>query len=172
MDFVVLIPVAAVVIFFLIILMSGYVKAPPDKAYIISGYRKEPRILIGRAGIKIPFLERKDNLIVKQITVDIKTNGYIPTLDFIGVDIDAVAKIRVKTDDEGIKLAMKNFLNMREDEIVSALTDSLQGNMREIIGTVKLKELCTDRKKFGDEVQEKAQKDMNALGIEIISCIF
>mgnify|MGYP006069673747 FL=1 len=42
--------------------------------------------------------------------------------------------------------------------------------MREIIGTVTLKELCNDRKKFGDEVQEKAQKDMNALGIEIISC--
>lgn len=170
MDFTIIIPVVAVVVFFLIIIMSGYVKAPPDKAYIISGYRKEPRILVGRAGIKIPFLERKDNLIVKQITVDIKTNGYIPTLDFIGVDIDAVAKIRVKTEDEGIKLAMKNFLNMREDEIVTALTDSLQGNMREIIGTVKLKELCTDRKKFGDEVQEKAQKDMNALGIEIISC--
>ena len=115
-------------------------------------------------------LERKDNLIVKQISVDIKTNGYVPTLDFIGVDIDAVAKIRVKTDPDGIKLAMKNFLNMHEDQIITALTDSLQGNMREIIGTVKLKELCTDRKKFGDEVQEKAQKDMNALGIEIISC--
>lgn len=65
---------------------------------------------------------------------------------------------------------MKNFLNMKEEQIIKALTDSLQGNMREIIGTVKLKELCTDRKKFGDEVQEKAQKDMNALGVEIISC--
>jgi flotillin len=42
--------------------------------------------------------------------------------------------------------------------------------MREIIGTVTLKELCTDRKKFGDEVQEKAQQDMNRLGIQIISC--
>ena len=42
--------------------------------------------------------------------------------------------------------------------------------MREIIGTVDLRELCTDRKKFGDEVQTKAQMDMNALGIEIISC--
>lgn len=162
----VVIPVAVIVI----IVLSGYVKAPPDVAYIISGWRKNPKVLIGRAGIKIPFLERKDNLIVKQISIDIKTNGFIPTLDFIGVDIDAVAKIRIKTDDDGIQLAMKNFLNMREEQIIQALTDSLQGNMREIIGTVKLKELCTDRKKFGDEVQEKAQKDMNALGIEIISC--
>ena len=152
------------------IVVSGYVKAPPDKAFIISGFRKNPKILIGRAGIKIPFLERKDVLTVKQISVDIKTNGFIPTQDFVGVDIDAVAKIQVKTDEEGIQLAMKNFLNLDEDDIIKALTDSLQGNMREIIGTVKLRELCNDRKKFGDEVQEKAQKDMNALGIEIVSC--
>ena len=32
----------------------GYVKAPPDTAFIISGFRK-PRILIGKAGIRIPF---------------------------------------------------------------------------------------------------------------------
>ena len=163
-----LIIIAAILL--IIIIVSGYVKAPPDKAYIISGLRREPRILIGRAGIKLPFLERKDTLVLKQVSIDIKTNGYVPTLDFIGVDIDAVAKVRVKTDPEGIKIAMKNFLNMDDKTIIAALTDSLQGNMREIIGTVRLKELNTDRKKFGDEVQEKAQKDMNALGIEIISC--
>ncbi len=162
--------VVAVIIILLGIIATGYVKAPPDKAFIISGWRKNPKILIGRSGIKIPFLERKDTLMLKQISIDIKTNGYVPTLDFIGVDIDAVAKVRVKTDTEGIKIAMKNFLNMDEKNIAEALTDSLQGNMREIIGTVKLKELNTDRKKFGDEVQSKAQTDMNALGIEIISC--
>ena len=166
-----LIPVIVILAVLLIItIVSGYVKAPPDKAYIISGLRREPRILIGRAGVKLPFLERKDTLVLKQVSIDIKTNGYVPTLDFIGVDIDAVAKVRVKTDPEGIKIAMKNFLNMDDKSIIAALTDSLQGNMREIIGTVRLKELNTDRKKFGDEVQEKAQKDMNALGIEIISC--
>ena len=153
-----------------VIIASGYVKAPPDTAYIISGFKKEPKVLIGRAGIKLPFLERKDMLLVKQMSIDIKTNGYIPTLDFIGVDIDAIAKVRIMTDDKGIKLAMKNFLNMNEKQIAEALTDSLQGNMREIIGTVSLKELCNDRKKFGDEVQSKAQIDMNNLGIEIISC--
>ncbi|MCR5116382.1 MAG: flotillin family protein [Lachnospiraceae bacterium] len=162
--------VVIAIILVLVIIASGYVKAPPDKAFIISGMKREPKILIGRAGIKLPFFERKDTLVLKQISIDIKTNGYVPTLDFIGVDIDAVAKVRVKTDPEGIKIAMKNFLNMDEPRIIAALTDSLQGNMREIIGTVKLKELNTDRKKFGDEVQEKAQKDMNALGIEIISC--
>lgn len=162
--------IALAVIVLLGVIASGYVKAPPNVAYIISGYRKEPKILIGRAGIKLPFLERKDALLLKQVSIDIKTNGYVPTLDFIGVDIDAVAKVRIKTDPEGIRLAMKNFLNMGEADIIQALTDSLQGNMREIIGTVSLRDLNTDRKKFGDEVQQKAQTDMTALGIEIISC--
>ncbi len=53
---------AAAVIVLLGILASGYVKAPPDRAFIISGLKKEPKILIGRAGIKIPFLERLDKL--------------------------------------------------------------------------------------------------------------
>ena len=187
-----IIAIVVLAIAILAILASGYVKASPNKAYIISGIKREPKVLIGRAGIKIPFLEKKDELILKQISIDIKTNGYIPTKDFIGVDIDAVAKVRVLTQrdvtvnakgevvagadankritTEMANAAMKNFLNMNEDQIRDALTDSLQGNMREIIGTQCLKELCNDRKTFGDEVQAKAQKDMNALGIWIESC--
>jgi flotillin len=162
-----LIIIAALIV---IILVAGYVKAPPDIAYIISGLKKEPKVLIGRAGIKIPFLERKDTLLLKQISIDIKTGGYVPTKDFIGVDIDAVAKVKVDTSEEGILKAQRNFLNMPERQFVEALTDSLQGNLREIIGTIELRELNTDRKKFGDEVQEKAQVDMKSLGIQIISC--
>lgn len=190
----IVVPVVIVVLTIAVIFMLGYVKAPTDKAYIISGLRKKPKVLIGQAGVKIPFLERKDEMLLRQISIDIKTNGYIPTNDFIGVDIDAVAKVRVLTekdvtvDENGnlkaglnpeearyitedmVNAAMKNFLNMHEEDIRFALTDSLQGNMREIIGTQTLKDLCNNRKGFGDEVQAKAQKDMNALGIWIESC--
>lgn len=190
---------AVIVLFVIIIAVTGYIKAPPDTAYIISGIKKKPRVIIGKAGIKIPFFERLDKLILKQLSVDIKTNGYIPTEDFIGVDIDAIAKVRVLTeaditaeiDNEGnvkflpgvdnkkgtkvitrrmVDAALRNFLNLDEKKIRDQLTESLQGNMREIIGTQTLRKLCQDRKAFGDEVQAKAQKDMNALGIWIESC--
>ncbi len=169
MDVGLIIAIVVLVVVLLVFCVS-YVKAPPNKAFIISGLRKKPKILIGRAGLKVPFFERKDELLIKQISIDIKTGDYVPTLDFIGVNIDAVAKIKIRTDEDGIQLAMKNFLNMKEEQIMEALVDSLQGNMREIIGTISLKELCNDRKSFGDQVQEKAQVDMNRLGIEIISC--
>ena len=162
--------IAVAVIILLGILASGYVKAPPDRAFIISGLKKEPKILIGRAGIKIPFLERLDKLYLGQMTVDIKTEQSVPTNDFINVNVDAVAKVRIEPTEDGIKLAAKNFLNKNQDQITQDLQDSLQGNMREIIGTLTLKEINTDRDSFSDQVMEKASKDMKKLGIEIVSC--
>ena len=166
----VLIPVVVVVVLLLIIITQGYVKAPPDHAFIISGLRKEPRVLIGRAGFKIPFFEQMDKLYLGQITVDIKTDEYIPTNDFINVMVDAVAKVRVADTPEQMKLAMRNFLNKEPVKIAADLQDSLQGNMREIIGTLSLRAINTDRDSFSDQVMAKASLDMKKLGIDILSC--
>ena len=164
-----LIPVVLIILL-IMILAVGYVKAPPDRAFIISGLKKEPKILIGRAGIRVPFLERLDKLYLGQMTVDIKTEQSVPTTDFINVNVDAVAKVRIDPTTEGIRLAAKNFLNKNSEQITRDLQDSLQGNMREIIGTLTLKSINTDRDSFSDQVMEKASKDMKKLGIEVVSC--
>lgn len=164
------VPVLVVALVIMLILIIGYVKAPPDQAFIISGLKKEGKILVGRAGVRIPFLERLDKLYLGQMTVDIKTELSVPTNDFINVNVDAVAKVRIHTTEEGIKLAAKNFLNKSSADITLDLQDSLQGNMREIIGTLSLKEINTDRDSFSDQVMLKASKDMDKLGIEILSC--
>jgi len=164
------VPVGIVVVILIVLLASGYVKAPPDQAYIISGLKKEGKILIGRAGIRIPFFERLDKLYLGQMTVDIKTGQSVPTNDFINVNVDAVAKVRISTDSAMLVLAAKNFLNKKPDEITRDLQDSLQGNMREIIGTLSLRDINTDRDSFSDQVMLKASRHMQKLGIEILSC--
>ena len=111
-----------------------------------------------------------DRLYLGQMTVDIKTEQPVPTNDFINVNVDAVAKVRITPSQEGIRLAAKNFLNKKPEDITMDLQDSLQGNMREIIGTLSLKEINTDRDSFSDQVMLKASKDMDKLGIEILSC--
>ena len=156
------------IIAIVVICLTGYLKAPPDTAIIISGLGKKPRILVGKAGLRIPFFERIDRLILKQISIDIKTDDFIPTKDFINIKVDAVAKVHV--DMLKIDLAMTNFLNKTEEEIIADLQDTLQGNMREIIGTMFLKEICNDRNSFGNKVKDSASPDMSNLGIEILSC--
>ena len=170
MDITIAFIVCAVILLLVLFLFLSYVKAPPSYAFIISGLSREPRVLIGSGGFRIPFLERLDKVYLGQITVDIKTEESVPTNDFINVDVDAVAKIRVTPTSDGTRLAAKNFLNMTPNEIAAQLQDSLQGNMREIIGTLDLRSLNTDRDGFSDQVMMKASPDMSKLGIEIISC--
>ena len=161
-------PIAVVAVFLLILILSGYVKAPPDVAYIISGFRKT-RVLVGRAGIKIPFLERLDKLSLQMISVDVKTTDFVPNSEYINVKVDATVKIRVGREDELMQLAMANFLNAKEEQIVGKVQDTLEGNMREIIGQMKLSEMVTDRKAFGERVQENALPDLRKMGLELIS---
>lgn len=162
--------IVAAVAIVIVILVLSYVKTPPQVALIISGLSKSPRVLIGKGGFRIPFFERLDRVFLGQTSVDIKTSVPVPTKDFINVSVDAVAKIRVMNTPEGIRLAAKNFLNMSERDISNQIQDSLEGNMREVIGSIGLRELNTDRDGFSDQIAKKAAPDMEKLGIEILSC--
>ena len=154
--------IAVIAVIIILVLITGYVKAPTDTAVIISGLKKEPKYVIGRSSIKIPFLQRTDKLTLKMISVDVKTEESVPTNDYINVNIDSDVK-------EKMKLAESNFLNKNEDYIRNSVVDVLQGNVREIIGQMKLEEIVQDRKKFADKVQENAAPDMAKMGLDIVS---
>lgn len=162
-------PMLMLAIVVLGILATGYVKAPPDTAYIISGLMKKKRILIGRAGIKIPFLERMDKLNLKLIPLDIVTKDPVPTQDCINIYVDAAVNVKIKTDDEAIDMAAQNFLNQNSEQIGSIVSEVLEGNVREIICTMKLRELIGDRKTFVNKVSENVIPDLEKMGIELVS---
>ncbi|MDE5679786.1 MAG: flotillin family protein, partial [Lachnospiraceae bacterium] len=163
------IPICAAVIFILIILITGYVKASPDTAYIISGLRKRPKILIGRAGIKIPFLEKKDELNLQLIPIDVKTSSAVPTADYINIRVDAAVNVKISVIPENLNLAAQNFLNRKTDYIAQVAREVLEGNMREIVGKMNLEEMVSDRQKFASLVKENAEPDLAAMGLDILS---
>lgn len=163
------VPAIFAVIIVAIIVVTGYLKAPPDVAYIISGVRKKPRILIGRAGIRIPFFERVDKLALGAIQIDVKTGSAVPTAEYINVRVDSTVAVRVGQTEEMITLAAQNFLNVNRDEIARKINDLLEGNIREIVGQMRLTEMVSDRKAFSEKVQENAVPDLGRFGLELIS---
>lgn len=160
---------ALIVIAIIAICASGYVKASPDTAYIISGFRKEPRELIGTAGIKIPFLEKKDELTLKLIPIDVKTTNTVPTADYINVNVDAIVNVKVGTSKELLRAAEQNFLNKKDVEIAAIAREVLEGNTREIVGQMKLREMVENRQMFADKVKDNASPDLERMGLEIVS---
>ena len=164
-----IIGVAAVIAIIAILAFMSYVKAPPNQAYLISGPRKNPKIISGKAGFRIPFIDRLDKLYLGAIGVDVKTRSAVPTADYINVWTDANVNVRISSDPALMDLAAKNFLNQNRDAISSKAQEVLEGNMREIIGQMKLTEMVQDRQKFAQKVLENAAPDMEKLGLEIVS---
>lgn len=164
-----MLPIAIIVILVIVIFLSGYVKASPDTALIISGLRRKPKILIGKAGVKIPFLERKDELNLQLIPIDVKTSNAVPTADYININVDATVNVKVSDNEERLNLAAQNFLNQKPEYIGRVAREVLEGNVREIVGKMALEEMVSDRQKFAMLVKENAEPDLAAMGLDIIS---
>ena len=164
-----LIIIAIAVVALAIILASGYVKASPDTAMIISGLRKKPKVLIGKAGIKFPFLERKDELNLQLIPIDVKTSNAVPTADYININVDATVNVKISDNPDKLRLAAQNFLNKKPDYIARVAREVLEGNVREIVGKMALEEMVSDRQKFATLVKENAEPDLAAMGLDIVS---
>ena len=160
---------AAIVLIAIFILASGYLKAPPDVAYVISGIRKKPRILVGQAGIRIPFFERVDKLALGAIQIDVKTKTAVPTAEYINVKVDSTVSVRVGKEPEMIALGAQNFLNVNRETIAQKINDLLEGNIREIVGQMKLTEMVSDRKAFSEKVQANVVPDLARFGLELVS---
>ena len=161
---VILIVAAIIILLFAI----SYVKAPPDTAYIITGPRKQ-RVLIGRAGFRIPFLQRVAKLPLNLIQVDIKTPDAVPTSEFINIFVDGVANIKIGSSKEDIALASQIFLQQKLTGIQAIAKEVLEGNMREIIGQMKLTDLVHNRDLFAEKVKDNAMQDMARMGLQIIN---
>ena len=180
----ILIGIAGLII--LVKFLPRYRIAPPDTALIISGLIRRQykvrnpdgtvsskkfgyRIVRGGATFWIPAIERIDALDMCLTQVDIKTAEPVPTKEYISVRVDAVANIKIGSDDLSIATAAEQLLHYNTDQIKALAKDVLEGNMREIIGQMTIAELVQNRDKFAQESIKAAMSDMSNMGLEIIN---
>lgn len=160
--------VGVIVVILVAFIFMSYVKCPPDMVYLISGLKKEPRVIIGKATIRIPFFERVDKLTLELIQIDVRASR-VPTADFINVDVDAVANVRIPKNSELIQVAARHFLNQDSRYIANNVQQVLEGNMREIIGQMQLVDLVNNKQIFSQKIQENAMDDIKNIGLEIVN---
>ena len=160
--------VVVVVVLLFLLFVTSYVKAAPDTALIISGFGKR-KILIGGSGFRLPFLQRIDKLSLRVFQVDIRTDEAIPTSNFINIKVDGVANLKISSNPELLDRAAESILNMTEENLIRQVQQVLQGNMREIVGTVDIKKLVQDRQGVANSVKENVVPDMAKMGIEVVN---
>ncbi len=178
--------IGIVVLIILLKFIPRYKIASPDTALIISGLIRRNykvrnadgtistkkfgyRIIRGGATFYVPAVERIDSLDLCLTQVDIRTAQPVPTKEYISVNVDGVANIKIGSDDLSIATAAEQLLHYNTDQIKALAKDVLEGNMREIIGQMTIAELVQNRDKFAQESIKAAMTDMSNMGLEIIN---
>lgn len=164
-----IVSLSVLAVFLLVLFGVSYVKAPPDTAFILSGGSKKRKTLIGKSGFRIPFIHRMDKLSLQLIPIDVKTSSAVPTADYINVRVDAIVNVKIAHTPEAIEIASHNFLNRPAEYIGRVAREVLEGNMREIVGQMTLKDMVSNRQLFSEMVKKNADPDLAAMGLEIIS---
>ncbi|HOA60561.1 MAG: flotillin family protein [Verrucomicrobia bacterium] len=172
--------VPIVVIISIVVVLSRYTKVGPNQVLIISGRKhayRDPdgsevkrgfRIVKGGGTFVYPVVEKVDILSLELLTIDVQTPE-VYTSKGVPVKVDGVAQIKVKGDDISIATAAEQFLGKRTDEIRNIATQTLEGHLRAILGTMTVEDIYQNRDAFASKVQEVAAGDMANMGLGIVS---
>jgi flotillin len=169
-----------VLFIFIGIWASRYTKVGPNQVLVISGRKHritDPdgnardvgfRIVKGGGVFVWPVFEKVDILSLELLTIDVQTPE-VYTSKGVPVKVDGVAQVKVKGDDISISTSAEQFLSKGVDEIKNIATQTLEGHLRAILGTMTVEDIYQNRDAFASKVQEVAAGDMANMGLTIIS---
>ena len=170
--------IVIVVVLFLLLYMvfSRYTKVGPNQVLIVSGRKHQLedgssvgfRIVKGGGTFVLPIFEKVDILSLELLTIDVQTPE-VYTSKGVPVKVDGVAQIKVKGDDVSIRTSSEQFLGKATEEIRNIATQTLEGHLRAILGTMTVEEIYQNRDAFASKVQEVAAGDMANMGLQIVS---
>lgn len=154
-------------VFLLMIFFCSYKKVPKNKI----GIRVGPfgnKTVTGKAVFVVPFLQRIDYMTLENIQVDFVSKESIPTQDAINIKVDAIANIAISQDNEIMKKAAAKFIGYTTGNIADIVKPVLEGNIREIISQIKLKDLIQgDKKVLAEQIAQNVKPNLEDLGLEL-----
>src|SRR6516162_10156615 len=165
---------------FIAIWASRYTKVGPNQVLVVSGKKHRYtdvdgtqrergfRIVKGGGTFVYPVVEKVDVLSLELLTIDVQTPE-VYTSKGVPVRVDGVAQIKVKGDDVSISTAAEQFLSKTTDEIKNVVTQTMEGHLRAILGTMTVEDIYQNRDAFASKVQEVAASDMANMGLGIVS---
>ena len=160
---------------------SRYRKVGPNEVLVISGRRRKRQLPSGETtevGYRIckgggafvwPIIEKYDTLSLELLTLAVGTKDEVYTVQGVPVLVDGVAQVKVRGDDVSIGTAGEQFLSKGQEEVGRVATQTLEGHLRAILGTMTVEDIYKNRDAFSNRVQDVAASDLANMGLQIVS---
>src|SRR5579871_2806322 len=160
---------SVMVVLFLISGMARlYRKAGPHEALIVYGLGGT-RIVKGHGSVVLPMVQVCRGLSLELMSFDVAPQQDLYTKQGVAVTVEAVAQIKVKSDDESIRTAAEQFLTKSDQEREGLIRLVMEGHLRGIIGQLTVEEIVKQPEMVSDRMRGTCADDMNKMGLEVIS---
>jgi len=171
----------AIIGLFVWILLKNYRNVGPNEALIVSGLKPRKvtgpdgkpmevgyRIQVGGGTLVWPYLESANVLPLDVYALTIKVSDVL-TKAGVQLSAEATGFVKVKGDEDSIRIAAEHFLSRGSEGIISVGQDVMEGCMRAVLGARTVEEIYQDRDGFSEKVTEAAEESLAKMGLEVLS---
>src|ERR1700760_578510 len=145
-----------------------YRKAGPNEALVVYGIRG-PRIIKGHGTIILPMVENCRELSLELMSFDVAPQQDLYTKQGVAVTVEAVAQIKVRSDQASILTAAEQFLTKAPQQREGLIRLVMEGHLRGIIGQLTVEQIVKEPEMVGDRMRSTCADDMSKMGLEVVS---
>jgi flotillin len=143
-------------------------KAGPNEALIVYGFRG-PRVIKGHGTIIFPMVENCRELSLELMSFDVAPQQDLYTKQGVAVTVEAVAQIKVRSDQESILTAAEQFLTKAPQQREGLIRLVMEGHLRGIIGQLTVEQIVKEPEMVGDRMRATCADDISKMGLEVVS---
>src|SRR5580698_279803 len=156
----------------LLVLMSTlarmYRKAGPNEAIIRYGLGGR-RVIISHGALVYPMVQHARSLSLELMSFDVAPQQDLYTMRGVAVTVEAVAQIKVRSDQESIMTAAEQFLNKTPQEREGLIRLVMEGHLRGIIGQLTVEQIVKEPEMVAERMRSTCADDMSKMGLEVVS---
>ena len=124
------------------------------------------RLIRGGWTFRWPVVETVERMDLRVFPVRIDTRGAY-SKGGIPLNVQAIANVKISSDDEIIHSAIERFLGRNRDEIVRVAQETLEGNLRGVLATLTPEEVNENRLRFSEQLLDDVEPDLEKLGLHL-----
>ncbi len=160
--------VVLVTVVLLSVLARMFRKAGPNEALIVFGFRG-PRVIKGHGTVIFPVIEHARELSLELMSFDVAPQQDLYTRQGVAVTVEAVAQIKVRSDQESILTAAEQFLTKSPDQREGLIRLVMEGHLRGIIGQLTVEQIVKEPEMVAERMRSTCAGDMSKMGLEVVS---
>src|SRR5580698_4337782 len=143
-------------------------KAGPNEALIIYGFGGA-KVIKGHGAIVFPVIQNCRELSLELMSFDVAPQQDLYTKQGVAVTVEAVAQIKVRSDQASILTAAEQFLTKAPPQREGLIRLVMEGHLRGIIGQLTVEQIVKEPEMVGDRMRSTCADDMSKMGLEVIS---